>query len=139
VDDIEIYRAEHRRLDILIDELDFLLAQDAPPEPLGFLHFRRDFARLLTQHLKREDWILYPKLRASPRAALREIAGRFAEELGDFEVRFAAYGREWTTVRIGEDWAGYLTVTAALMRDLRARIQHEETELYPLLEPVHQH
>lgn len=139
MDDIEIYQAEHRRLEILIDELDFLVGQNVAPEPIGFLHFRRDFGRLLTQHLKREDWILYPKLRASQRADLRELAGRFSGELGDIEDRFAAYGREWPTLRIGEDWAGYCAATAPLLHDLRERIRREDTELYPLLEPILQH
>lgn len=137
--DIETYRAEHRRLESLIDELEFLLTQDSPPEPLGFLHFRRDFGRLLTQHLKREDWLLYPKLRSSQRPELRELATRFSDELGGLEDRFAAYGRQWTTTRIGEDWPGYRAATGPLLRDLRARIQREETELYPLAQPVFQH
>lgn len=139
MDGIETSRAEHRQLDAMMHEFDCLVAAAAPPEPLGFLHFRRDFARLLTQHLKREDWLIYPRLRASPKAELREAAERLCAEIGAFERMFAAYGRRWTSAQIAADWDGFRIETADLLQRLRRRIAMEEAELYPLLEPAFRH
>ena len=134
MDDLTEFRAAHWQLGVLMDGFAAWLEHDAPPEPLGFLHFRRDFSRMLTQHLKQEDWLLYPRLHASPRAELRAIAARIHDETGAFEAWVAAYGRHWTSGRIAADWAGYREATAEMLRRLRQRIALEEEELYPMLE-----
>ncbi|HTU09361.1 MAG TPA: hemerythrin domain-containing protein [Allosphingosinicella sp.] len=134
MEDLTEFRAAHWQLGALMDGFAAWLEHEAAPEPLGFLHFRRDFSRLLTQHLKREDWLLYPRLRASPRADLRAAAARIQTEIGAFETWFAAYGRHWTSARIAADWPGFRAETMEMLRRLRHRIALEETELYPLLE-----
>jgi hypothetical protein len=137
--DLTEFRAAHWQLGALMDGLSAYIETDSPPEPVGFLHFRRDFSRMLIQHLKREDWLLYARLRASARPELRAAAARVHAEIGAFEAMFSAYGRRWTSARIGDDWQGFRQETAELLRRLRHRIELEEEELYPLLEPVARH
>ena len=46
--------------------------------------------------------------------------------------RLQNHVREWTVGAIADDWAGYRRSTKDLIAVLRARIDAEETELYPL-------
>lgn len=136
MDEIETYRDEHRRLEAMISDFEWLLALERPPEPVSFLRFRHEFGRLLTQHLNREDWLIYPRLQASPVPALRIVADRFASGIGAFGASFASHVRHWTSGRIAGEWLSYRRATAALLNALRQRIDLEETELYPLLATV---
>ncbi len=132
MDDLEEFRAEHREIARLMDRFGEMLAGDEPPEALAFLHFRREFGHSLNQHLKREDWLLYPRLQASSCPEVREVAQRLASEMGAFEAAFGLYARRWTSARICEDWGGYRQESTAMIRRLRSRIATEERELYPL-------
>ena len=134
MDDMEIFRDEHRQIARLMDRFGDMLAEDAPPEPLDFLHFRREFGRTLNQHLKREDWMLYPKLRASPQPEVRDVAERLGGEIVAFEAAFAAYGRRWTHARICAEWGLYRRESEAMILGLHRRILLEEQELYPLVD-----
>ena len=131
---IDDFRAEHREIASLMDRFAAMLAAETPPEPLAFLQFRREFGRVLNQHLKREDWTLYPHLMASPRPEVRGVAQRLHAEIGAFEAAFGAYARCWTSVRICENWELFREESEALIRRLQHRILVEEQELYPLVE-----
>jgi hypothetical protein len=134
MDDMEIFRDEHRQIAGLMNRFGDMLAEATPPEPLAFLHFRREFGRALSHHLKREDWMLYPRLRASPRPEVRNMAERLCTEIGAFEAAFAVYGRRWTSARICADWAQYRRESEAMILGLHRRILLEEQELYPLVD-----
>ena len=139
MDEIETYRDEHRRLDAMINEFEWLLAKERPPEPVDFLRFRHEFGRLLTQHLNREDWLIYPRLQASSAPELRAVGERFASGIGAFGATFSTHVRYWTSERIAGEWRRYRRATEALLNALRQRIDLEEAELYPLLATVSSH
>jgi hemerythrin HHE cation binding domain-containing protein len=124
---------EHREIRALLDRLDAYLASGESPDPVPFLHFRRDFGRTVTLYLKKADWTLYPRLKASSRPELRAAAMRLCSEIGALEEAFGAYARRWTSSRIAHDWAGYRQETAAMIRLLDRRMLLEEQELFPLL------
>lgn len=132
MDNIEAFRAEHRELARLMDRYGEMLAGREPPAALPFLHFRREFGRSLKQHLKREDWLLYPRLQASSCPEVRNVAQRLCAEIGAFEAAFGLYERRWNSTQICEDWEGYRQESATMIRRLRSRIDAEERELYPL-------
>ena len=125
---------DHREIRQLLDRLHAYLASSNSPDPVPFLHFRRDFGRAVTLYLKKADWTLYPRLKASNRPELRTAAMRLCGEIGALEEAFSAYARRWTSSRIAQDWAGYREETAAMSRQLDRRMLLEEQELFPLLE-----
>jgi hemerythrin superfamily protein len=131
MDRVETLYAEHRRIRLLLDRLNQFVARDAPPDPVQFLHFRREFGRTLTRHVKKEDWLIYPRLKASARPEAREVGARLCPEVGAFEAEFGSYARRWTSAAITLDWAGYRQETLAIIRALHLRMALEETELYP--------
>jgi hypothetical protein len=51
-------------------------------------------------------------------------------ELGD---QLSAHVRDWTASAIVADWTNYGQSSDALMKILRAHMDREESELYPLL------
>jgi hypothetical protein len=133
MDQIEALRCEHQLIDKLAAELASFVAGPTPPEPVAFLQLRRAFGRTLSAHLKREDWIVYPRLRAHARGEVRDLAHRFCTAAAALSTAFAAYGQFWTTSAIADDWKGFQAATAAMLASLDDRIAMEEDELYPLL------
>lgn len=125
---------EHREIRALLDRLNAYLASSDAPDPVPFLHFRRDFGRAVTLYLKKADWIVYPRLKASGRPDLKAAALRLCAEIGALEEAFGAYARRWMSSRIAADWAGYRNETMAMIRRLDRRLLLEERELCPLLE-----
>lgn len=136
MDRIEMLCAEHRQIRLLLDRLARAVAGYAPPDPIQLLHLRREFGRTLTRHLKREDWLLYPRLRASSRPEIRKVATRLWAEIGSFENAFNSYERRWTSADICADWAGYRAETNEMIARLLLRMALEETDLYPLVESL---
>ena len=134
MDRVETLCAEHRQIRILVGRLNEFIARSAPPDPVEFLYFRREFGRTLVRHLKKEDWLIYPRLKASGRSGVREIAARLCSELGSFEEAFGSYARRWTSIGISEDWPGFREETIAMLQLLLRRIALEESELYPLVD-----
>ena len=133
MDRIESLECEHHQLTAMAEELGGICAAFGPPEPLWFLQFRRKFARLLTSHLKHEDWVVYPSLLASIRPEVRAAASRFFAESMALSTAFRDYSHAWTTDRIDRDWAGFRIATRQILAGLLHRIHVEENELYPLL------
>jgi hemerythrin-like domain-containing protein len=134
MDRIETLCAEHRQIRILVDRLSEYIARSTPPDPVEFLYFRREFGRTLVRHLKKEDWLIYPRLKASSRSGFREIAERLCSELGSFEEAFGSYARRWTSDGICKDWLGFREDTLAMVQLLHRRMALEESELYPLID-----
>lgn len=134
MDRVETLCAEHRQIRILVGRLNEFIARSTPPEPLEFLYFRREFGRTLVRHLKKEDWLIYPRLKGSSRSGQQEIAARLCSELGSFEEAFGSYARRWTSGGISKDWPGFREETLAIMQLLQRRMVIEESELYPLVD-----
>ncbi len=134
MDRVETLCAEHRQIRILVGRLNEFIARSTPPDPVEFLYFRRDFGRTLVRHLKKEDWLIYPRLKASSRSGLREVAARLCSELGSFEEAFGSYTRRWTSGGISKDWPGFREETLAMVQLLQRRMALEESELYPLVD-----
>ena len=134
MDRIETLCTEHRQIRILAGRLNEYIARSTPPDPVEFLYFRREFGRALVRHLKKEDWLIYPRLKASSRSVLRETAARLCSELGSFEEGFGSYTRRWTSDDISKDWPGFREETLAMVRLLHRRMALEESELYPLVD-----
>lgn len=127
-------RAEHAALATLAQLLlDLVRAPDAP-RPTELASVRGMLRDTLLRHLKCEDWILYPRLKASGDAAVVALAGEFVHEMGHIAQDFAAYDAKWTAARIAQNWVGFCSETEAVLAVLGMRMERENCELYPLAE-----
>lgn len=129
-------RAEHDALVTLSRLLMELVTAPAPPRPTELASVRSLLRDTLIRHLKCEDWVLYPRLKASSDPEVNRLASEFVHEMGHIAEDFAAYDQKWTPARIAEDWAGFCGETAAVLDILGMRIERENCDLYPVAEAL---
>ncbi len=134
MDRVQTLRLEHRHIEDLADHLRQVVDAELPLDPLALLRLRRSFGQALARHLNKEDWLIYPRLKASREPALRALGARLYDEIGALQDAFSAYGRRWTSAAIAADWIGFRKDTHGILQALRRRIALEEDELYPVLE-----
>ena len=103
----------------------------AQPDTTALSKCRWTLARLISSHLAYENAHLYPALARSGGQAM-ETGRRMADEMSQLGGRLQAHVREWTVGAIADDWAGYCRSSKALIAVLRARMEAEEAELFPL-------
>ena len=129
-------RAEHAALATLSGFLMELVATPEPPRPTELAAVRGMFRDTLVRHLKCEDWILYPRLKASGDVELQRLAREFVGEMGHLAEDFTAYDTRWTEAVIARDWAGFCSETKTILDAIEMRIEREEAELYPAVEAL---
>lgn len=127
-------RAEHAALVTLSQILMDLVTAAEPARPTELASVRGMLRDTLIRHLKCEDWVLYPRLKASGEPALVRIASEFVLEMGDIAKDFVAYDSKWTAERVANEWAGFAEETKGLLAVLAMRIEREDRDLYPLAE-----
>ena len=128
------FRDEHEEVARLAAELREAVSAPAPAEPVALFHLRRNFSQKLSAHRPGEDWVLYPRLRASKDARVAAIAERFSREMAPLTTRYLAYARTWTSAAIGADWIGFRAATLAMLDALAERMEREDRELYACVE-----
>lgn len=124
-------RAEHAALVTLSRLLMELVARPVPPRPTELGAVRGMLRDTLVRHLKCEDWILYPRLKASGDPVLARMAREFVDEMGHIAEDFGAYEAKWTADAVAADWPGFAAATTALLDVIGMRIEREEQDLYP--------
>ena len=129
-------RAEHAALATLSGFLIELVAAPEPPRQTELAAVRGMFRDTLVRHLKCEDWILYPRLKASGDVELQRLAREFVGEMGHLAEDFIAYDTHWTEVTIAHDWSGFCTETETILDAIGMRIEREEADLYPAVEAL---
>ena len=129
-------RAEHAALATLAQILIGLIRTPESPRPTEQASVRVMLRDTLLRHLKCEDWILYPRLKASGNAAVVALAGEFERELGHIAQDYAAYDAKWTAERIAGDWPAFCRETEAVLDVLGVRMERENCELYPVAEQM---
>jgi len=127
-------RAEHAALVTLSRILMDLVLAPEPPRPTELASVRAMLRETLLRHLKCEDWVFYPRMKASGDPGIVGLASEFVDEMGHIAQDFEAYDRTWTEDRIVGDWAGFAHETAAILDVLAMRIEREESDLYPVVE-----
>ncbi|HYI47787.1 MAG TPA: hemerythrin domain-containing protein [Allosphingosinicella sp.] len=133
MDGMSLLRFEHTRIASMARELTAMASQSMPANQLALFRVRAELRKALTVHLKREDWVLYPRLLASERPEVCALAKRLGAEAVAFSSAFRDYCRQWTTVCIAADWLGFRKETLAILSQLQHRIHVEDHELYPLV------
>lgn len=129
-------RAEHTALATLSQILIELIRSPAAARPTELASARGMLRDTLLRHLKCEDWILYPRLKASGNPAVIAMAGEFVREMGHIAQDFAAYDARWTAEQVEDDWPGFCAETEAILSVLAIRIERENCDLYPAAEQL---
>jgi hypothetical protein len=136
--DLYRLRQEHAQLTDTVGKLSMMIDCSIPPPMSDLFRVRHDLSFTLIAHLKAEDWVLYPRMFASPDARVAQTAFEFAVEMGGLADVFADYVDRWSAHSIEEDWDGYRAETRCMIDALTKRITREDRELYPMLEATAQ-
>ncbi|MDK2762020.1 MAG: hemerythrin domain-containing protein [Sphingopyxis sp.] len=134
--EMERLRTEHAALIALSRIVIDMVRAPAPPRPTELASARGLLRDTLVRHLKCEDWILHPRLKASGDPELVRLTCQFEREMGDLAADFAAYDKRWTVARAEAEWPDFCRETKILLGMLAVRIEREECELYPLADAV---
>ena len=129
-------RREHVELAGMALQLSRMVAQDVPPPPRDLYKLRMNLTCALIRHLKTEDWVRYPRLLRSANERISLTSRVFGAEMGGLAAEFGDNANRWGSDAIEEDWKGYQLETADILRILTLRMDREERDLYPLLEPI---
>ena len=132
--DVAKLREDHAELVRLVRRLGSFIDQPVPPAALELFDLRRQLTSTLIAHLKAEDWVLYPRLLASPDPKIAATARAFNEEMGGLASAFSGYCDKWSAAAIGADWAGYCADSRDIIDALTNRILRENRELLPLID-----
>ena len=135
--EIERLRAEHAALIALARIVTELLQAPGPTRLTELASARALLRETLVRHLKCEDWILYPRLRATGDPDLMHITRDFELEMGDLAAEYVAYDDKWTTERVAAKWTEFSRETIAVFGMLATRVEREERELYPLADKLY--
>jgi hypothetical protein len=127
-------REEHAQLVTIAGRLTKVIARAGPPPSSQLSALRQELISAVIRHLKAEDWILYPRLFASPDSKVAQTAHAFSDEMGGLAKAFTGYAQRWGSYAIQIDWPGYRRETTAIIDALIQRITRENRDLYPLLE-----
>jgi hypothetical protein len=134
--DLPKLRQEHAELIEIVDRLSAVIAQPNPPAMGDFFILRQELSFCLIAHLKGEDWVLYPRLFASPDPTVAQTAREFCVEMGGLAEAYVDYAEKWNAHSIEQDWGAYCAETHCILTALTTRIIRENRELYPLLEAM---
>ncbi len=135
--EIERLRAEHAALIALARIVTELLQAPGPARLSELASARGRLRETLVRHLKCEDWILYPRLRATGDAELMHITHEFELEMGDLAAEYVAYDDKWTAERVAAKWTEFSRDTIEIFGVLATRVEREERELYPLADRLY--
>jgi hypothetical protein len=125
-------RAEHAALIALSRILLDMARAPHPPRPTELASVRALLRDTLVRHLKCEDWVLYPLMKASGEPETVRITCEFEFEMGDLAADFVAYDDKWTASRIEAEWPDFCRETRTILDMLAVRVEREERGLYPL-------
>jgi hypothetical protein len=127
-------RQEHAELAEIVGKLSTIINYPCPPSMSELFKLRHELSFTLIAHLKAEDWVLYPRLFASPDATVAQTAREFSVEMGGLADAYVDYAEKWNAHSIDQDWSGYCAETRCIIEALMNRITREDRELYPMLE-----
>ncbi|MDO9363032.1 MAG: hemerythrin domain-containing protein [Sphingopyxis sp.] len=130
--EMERLRTEHAALITLSRIVTDMTRQPSPPRPTELASARGLLRDTLVRHLKCEDWVLYPRLKASGNPDLVRITREFELEMGDLAAEFVSYDDKWTPALVEAAWPDFCRESGIMFEMLAMRVEREERELYPL-------
>lgn len=132
------YRQHHSELDALFNKV---VQQLHNPVGDKWAHdttrLLSEFTARLSTHLSVEDNTLYPNLLASGHADLMRMATHYKAEMGNLYGSYMNFWKRWrSAAQLQKDTGDFLKEARAIFSTLRARIEREDRELYPLADRV---
>jgi hypothetical protein len=124
---VETLVKQHDELRTVADGYERELA-NAEPNLTALAKYRWTLARLVSTHLAMER-LLFGRLAVQPETS----AGRVMDEQLALATQLNDHVRNWTVEAIAGDWPAYGRTCRAMMSVMRAHLDKEERELYPLL------
>lgn len=132
----EIYKKQHKELLDIVGQLSPKLNLNtiqSNPKDVQDLLFQ--FSSKLKVHLNMEDHSMYPKLLASSNSMIVNTAKDYQTEMGGIKQILDNYLKHWTVrENLIKEPDKFITQTKELTLALKARIQKEDTILYPMFE-----
>lgn len=128
------YRRQHDEILDLAGQLAANLTVDKiKTNTDNVLNLLSQFSAKLNIHLTMEDKALYPKLLASSDKKISETATAFQTEMGGIKQVVEKYIGNWCSkANLQSDPQKFITDTNGLLGALKARVDKENTILYPM-------
>jgi len=127
------FRKQHAEILSIARDINQLLGPVIENENAAYI--RRQLSKMhgmVGLHLAMEDNSLYPSMLRSADPEARDLAERYAAEMGDLAAAFEAYMRKWSgTTMITASAAEFTDHSKAIFNALSKRIHRENTQLYP--------
>src|SRR5260370_41011749 len=114
-------RQEHAQLVEIVRRLGRIIALATSPAQTELVKLRTELTSTLIQHLKAEDWVLYPRLLNSANRDVAQTARKFSAEMGGLAKAYSAYAEKWGADAIHQDWPGYCADTRGSSEALTLR------------------
>ena len=128
---VEIMCRQHDELRALGAAYERELGKPAP-DLAALAKCRWTLARLVSAHLAYEGAHLYPALeRAGGRAS--DLGRTMSAEMATLGAELGDHVRKWTSDSITTDWGHFTRTSKTLIDALKARMDREEREVYPVL------
>jgi hemerythrin-like domain-containing protein len=126
---------QHKMIMKLLDKIyDCIQRGQAEVDPRIVLPLLDILNLQLEKHFKLEDDVLYPFLKDHTNFDIQTTGELFWVQLGKLKEHFNAYIKEWTEEKAIEDYKEeFINRTERIVEDLRIRITHEDSDLFPLL------
>ncbi|WP_446654063.1 hypothetical protein [Blastomonas sp.] len=110
-----------------------LLDRSEMPDQQLLAETRWQLSGHVMQHLALKDRYLYAKLLNDPRPHVRAIGEEFHQELAALYADYCEQGKYWTQERVAAEWEAYRHPAKARILAMFARVEREETQLFPLV------
>jgi hypothetical protein len=126
-------RDQHDVIRTIAAELRGLLAA-ATPDMNALTDCRWRMVRTLLQHLALEERWLYRPLERDTRSDVVTIAATTRQELDGAFAQLQVHIDGWPAKRVEANWSEYVRATGPFIDLLLDRMEHEERELFPLVD-----
>lgn len=129
--DVTELKRQHDEIALVAAQLGEAVGDENAPRQVARLRWQ--LARLLMTHLALEDRLLYPAALHSSHDDARKTAMTLQQEMGDLAAQFSSYMTTWSDDRILREWPDFCAQTRAVLAALSARVDRENSLLYPLI------
>jgi hypothetical protein len=106
-----------------------MTSQPRPYDQCDLLQVRRRFGLLLTTHLKRALWAIYPQMLASEDRDVADAARRGMYATGLLDRHHKEHTSRWTATTITLAWPHYVREAEQLIDAVLQRLEQERAEI----------
>lgn len=133
-----IYRRQHDDILKLVGTISANLQKDTITNKTeDVLNLLSELSAKIVTHLTMEDKALYPKLVSSGNPKAKTTAEAFIQEMGGIKDVFQVFVGKWSNpTNLRNEPEAFIAETKGLFQALGARIDRENSVLYPLFDAI---